>query len=43
MRPRAGGAPSHSPWKAAVFLGRALLALLIALSRPMTATTKGTS
>jgi glycosyltransferase involved in cell wall biosynthesis len=34
MRPRAGGRPSHSPVKAAVFLGRALLALLIALSRP---------
>ncbi|WP_149202575.1 glycosyltransferase family 2 protein [Actinotalea subterranea] len=36
MRPRAGGAPSQSPVKAAVFLGRALLAMLIALSRPMT-------
>lgn len=35
MRPRAGGTPSQSPVKAAVFLGRALLALLIALSRPM--------
>lgn len=35
MRPRAGGAPSHSPVKAAIFLGRALLALVIALSRPM--------
>ena len=35
MRPRAGGAPSQGPLKAAVFLGRALLALLIALSRPM--------
>ena len=35
MRPRAGGTPSHSPMKAAVFLGRALLALLIAVSRPM--------
>jgi glycosyltransferase involved in cell wall biosynthesis len=34
MRPRAGGRPSHSPLKAAVFLVRALLALLIALSRP---------
>ncbi|MDQ0373249.1 glycosyltransferase family 2 protein [Cellulomonas humilata] len=34
MRPRAGGRPSHSPVKAAIFLGRALLALLIALSRP---------
>ena len=35
MRPRAGGTPSHSPVKAAVFLGRALLALVIALSRPL--------
>jgi glycosyltransferase involved in cell wall biosynthesis len=34
MRPRAGGSPSHSPLKAAVFLGRAFFALLIALSRP---------
>lgn len=35
MRARAGGVPSHDPAKAAVFLGRAMLALLIALSRPM--------
>lgn len=35
MRPRAGGVPSQSPFWAAVFLGRALLALVIALSRPM--------
>lgn len=34
MRPRAGGAPSHSPLKAGVFLVRAFFALLIALSRP---------
>lgn len=34
MRPRAGGQPSHSPLRAAVFLARAVLALLIALSRP---------
>ena len=34
MRPRAGGQPSHNPVKAAVFLGRAVLALVIALSRP---------
>ena len=38
MRPRAGGAPSQSPLRAAVFLGRALMAMLIALSRPMTRT-----
>jgi glycosyltransferase involved in cell wall biosynthesis len=35
MRPRAGGTPSHSPFKAAAFLGRAMLALTIALTRPM--------
>lgn len=34
MRPRAGGSPSHSPVKAAVFLVRAMLALVVALSRP---------
>ncbi|MBO0925300.1 glycosyltransferase family 2 protein [Cellulomonas sp. zg-ZUI199] len=34
MRPRAGGAPSHSPWRAGVFLARAGLALAVALSRP---------
>ncbi|WP_024287628.1 glycosyltransferase family 2 protein [Cellulomonas sp. KRMCY2] len=34
MRPRAGGQPSHGPFKAAVFLSRATLALVIALSRP---------
>ena len=34
MRPRAGGTPSHNPAKAALFLGRAVLALSIALSRP---------
>ena len=35
MRPRAAGAPSQSPLRAAIFLGRAVFALLIALSRPM--------
>lgn len=34
MRERAGGRPSHSPVKAGVFLIRAVLALLVALSRP---------
>jgi glycosyltransferase involved in cell wall biosynthesis len=34
MRPRAGGRPSHKPFRAAIFLARAALALLIALSRP---------
>jgi glycosyltransferase involved in cell wall biosynthesis len=33
MRPRQGGRASHSPIKAAVFLGRAALALTLALSR----------
>lgn len=36
MRPRSGGTPSHNPAKAAIFLGRAVLALVIALSRPIT-------
>lgn len=35
MRARSGGVPSHNPAKAALFLGRALVALLIALSRPL--------
>lgn len=34
MRPRAGGEPSHSPVRAAVFLLRAGLALAVALTRP---------
>ena len=34
MRPRAGGQPSHSPVRAAAFLGRAVLALSLALTRP---------
>jgi glycosyltransferase involved in cell wall biosynthesis len=34
MRPRAGGQPSHSPMRAAAFLGRAVLALGLALTRP---------
>lgn len=34
MRPRAGGTPSHSPVKSAIFLGRAVLALFVALTRP---------
>lgn len=36
MRPRAGGRPSHNPLKAAVFLVRAIVALLVALLRPRT-------
>jgi len=34
MRVRAGGTPSHHPLKAALYLGRAIVALLIALGRP---------
>lgn len=37
MRPRAGGTPSHNPFKAALYLGRAILALGFALVRPTTA------
>lgn len=33
MRPRAGGSPSHSPVKAAIYLARALVALGLALVR----------
>lgn len=38
MRPRAGGRPSHSPVKAAAFLARAVLALVVALTRPRSET-----
>jgi hypothetical protein len=34
MRPRAGGTPSHNPAKSAIYLGRAAMALFIALWRP---------
>lgn len=34
MRKRAGGVPSQNPWKSAVYLGRAVLALGFALTRP---------
>lgn len=34
MRRRAGGAPSHNPVRSAVFLGRAVMALALALTRP---------
>jgi glycosyltransferase involved in cell wall biosynthesis len=33
MRPRQGGAPSQSSWKSAVYLGRAALAVVMALLR----------
>jgi glycosyltransferase involved in cell wall biosynthesis len=34
MRVRAGGVPSHHPFKAAAYLGRATMALVFALTRP---------
>jgi len=34
MRARAGGKPSHDPFKAAAYLGRATMALFFALMRP---------
>jgi glycosyltransferase involved in cell wall biosynthesis len=36
MRPRAGGQPSHNPIKSAIYLGRAFLALSVAIIRPIT-------
>ena len=33
MRPRRAGKPSNNPWKASVYLGRAILALLVAMTR----------
>ncbi len=33
MRPRQGGTPSHNPAKAAIYLGRSIFALLLALTR----------
>jgi len=43
MRMRAAGAPSHSPLKAAAFLGRAFAALAVALTRPRSAAPKVTA
>lgn len=34
MRERAGGEPSHNPWKSAIYLGRAFIALIVAFLRP---------
>lgn len=36
MRVRAGGVASHNPWRSAVYLARAMLALIFALVRPAT-------
>ncbi len=43
MRPRAGGVASHNPFKAAAYLGRVGMALLIALTRPRVPLTNGSS
>lgn len=43
MRPRAGGTPSHNPFKAGAYLGRAFLALLFAVMRPSAARSEATS
>lgn len=37
MRQRAGGRPSHNPFKSAIYLGRACLALVFAFLRPRAA------
>ncbi len=34
MRPRTGGTPSHSPFRSAIYLGRAGMAIIFALLRP---------
>jgi glycosyltransferase involved in cell wall biosynthesis len=43
MRERAGGTPSHNPLKAALYLGRASMALLVALMRPRSSFSVGTA
>jgi glycosyltransferase involved in cell wall biosynthesis len=43
MRVRAGGTPSHNPLKAAVYLGRASIALIVALLRPRSSFSVGTA
>ena len=43
MRPRSGGTPSHGPIKAALYLGRAMLALGFALARPVRIDSRGTA
>lgn len=43
MRERQGGTPSHPPFKAMIYLGRAVLALVFALMRPKSTARKGTS
>ncbi|TFD50805.1 glycosyltransferase family 2 protein [Cryobacterium frigoriphilum] len=41
MRERSGGVPSHDPVKAAIYLGRAGMALLLALMRPRIVLARG--
>ena len=43
MRPRAGGTPSHHPFKAAAYLGRATMALVFAYIRPRSAYRSGST
>ncbi len=43
MRQRAGGTPSHNPFKSAAYLGRACLALIFALLRPASSLKVGTN
>lgn len=43
MRERAGGVPSHNPIKSAVYLARATVALAVALIRPRSSFTIGSS
>ena len=43
MRQRAGGTPSHNPFKSAAYLGRASLALVFALLRPASSLKVGTN
>lgn len=43
MRPRAGGVPSHNPLRSAAYLGRAMIALSLALVRPSSYLRSGAS
>ncbi|MEF3405230.1 glycosyltransferase family 2 protein [Agromyces sp. CCNWLW203] len=43
MRERAAGVPSHNPFKSAVYLGRAMLAMVFALMRPASTFRTGVS
>ena len=41
MRPRTAGNPSHNPTRSVVYLARAVMALVVALTRPRTPVQKG--